>query len=60
VGHGLPAHRSTAMRTWLSTQPSWLVVERLPGYAPELNPAEGLWSNRKAVELASPRPVWAR
>jgi hypothetical protein len=31
----------------------WLVVERLPGYAPELNPVEGLWSNLTAVELAN-------
>jgi DDE superfamily endonuclease len=34
---GLPAHRSNAMRAWLSTQRSWLVVECLPAYAPELN-----------------------
>jgi DDE superfamily endonuclease len=38
---GLPAHRSRAMRAWLATQRSWLVVERLPAYAPELNPTEG-------------------
>jgi transposase len=50
---GLPAHRSTAMRTWLNTQRLWLVVERLPAYAPELNPVEGLWSSLKAVELAN-------
>jgi transposase len=37
----------------LSTQRSWLVVERLPAYAPELNPVEGLWSSLKAVELAN-------
>jgi transposase len=30
-----------------------LVVERLPAYAPELNPVEGLWSSLKAVELAN-------
>jgi transposase len=35
---GLPSHRSTAMRNWLNTQRSWLVVERLPAYAPDLNP----------------------
>jgi hypothetical protein len=34
---GLPSHRSNAMRGWLNTQRSWLVVERLPAYAPELN-----------------------
>ncbi|HYY80515.1 MAG TPA: transposase [Actinomycetes bacterium] len=47
------AHRSTAMRGWLNTQRSWLVVERLPACAPELNPVEGLWSWLKAVELAN-------
>jgi transposase len=50
---GLPAHRSRAMRTWLNSQRHWLVVERLPAYAPELNPVEGLWSSLKAVELAN-------
>jgi transposase len=50
---GLPAHRSAAMRAWLNTQRSWLVTERLPAYAPELNPVEGLWSSLKAVELAN-------
>jgi transposase len=50
---GLPAHRSTAMRVWLASQRHWLVVERLPAYAPDLNPVEGLWSSLKAVELAN-------
>jgi hypothetical protein len=50
---GLLSHRSAAMRDWLNTQRSWLVVERLPAYAPELNPVEGLWSSLKAVELAN-------
>jgi hypothetical protein len=35
---GTPAHRRLAMAAWLGRQRSWLVVERLPGYAPELNP----------------------
>ena len=50
---GLPAHRSHAMHTWLRRQRSWLVVEPLPGYAPDLNPVEALWSNLKGVELAN-------
>jgi transposase len=49
---GLSAHRSRAMQAWLNTQRDWLVVERLPAYAPDLNPVEGLWSSLKAVELA--------
>jgi transposase len=50
---GLPAHRSRAMRAWLATQRHWLVTERLPAYAPELNPVEGLWSWLKGVQLAN-------
>ena len=50
---GLPAHRSKAMRAWLGRQRHWLVVEPLPGYAPDLNPVEALWSSLKGVELAN-------
>ena len=53
VWDGLPAHRSQAMHTWLRRQRSWLVVEPLPAYAPELNPVEPLWSSLKGVELAN-------
>jgi hypothetical protein len=50
---GLGAHWSHAMRDWLATQQDWLTVERLPAYAPELNPVEYLWANLKGVELAN-------
>jgi transposase len=50
---GLPAHRSRDMQRFLASQRRWLVVERLPGYAPELNPVEALWANLKGVELAN-------
>ena len=50
---GLPAHRSHKMRAWLRRQRSWLVVEPLPAYAPDLNPVEALWSSLKGVELAN-------
>jgi transposase len=46
-------HRSKLMHTWLRRQWSWLVVEPLPAYAPELNPVEPLWSSLKGVELAN-------
>jgi transposase len=42
-----------AMAAWLRRQRHWLVVEPLPGYAPDLNPVEALWSNLKGVELAN-------
>jgi transposase len=49
----LAAHRSRAMQAWLNAQRHWLVVERLPAYAPELNPVEGLWSWLKGTQLAN-------
>jgi hypothetical protein len=42
------------MRTWLRRQRSWLVVEPVPAYGPNLGPVEALWASRKAVELANP------
>ncbi len=49
IWDGLPAQ----MIAFLRTQRSWLSVERLPGYAPDLNPAEQLWGNVKGQELAN-------
>ena len=50
---GLPAHRSRLMLDWVVSQRSWLSVERLPGYAPELNPTEQVFGNLKSSELAN-------
>ena len=41
VWDGLPAHRSNLMKAWIASQRGWLVVERLPGYAPELKGDRG-------------------
>jgi len=36
-----------------------LWLEQLPGYAPDLNPDEGIWNYLKRVELAtSAVPAW--
>lgn len=53
VWDGLPAHKSAEMKAYLQQQGDWLVVERLPGYAPDLNPVETLWGNIKGQELAN-------
>jgi len=53
IWDGLPSHRSRRMQTWIRSQRRWLVVERLPGYAPDLNPVEALWGNIKGTELAN-------
>ena len=53
IWDGLPAHRSRKMSEYLRSQRNWLQVERLPGYAPDLNPVETLWANVKGQELAN-------
>ncbi len=49
---GAPIHRSKAVQEYLSDGAAErLLLERLPGYAPELNPDEGIWRYLKYVEL---------
>jgi transposase len=52
IWDNLAVHRSKAMRTYVATH-TWLELEFLPPYAPELNPVEGLWANLKGGELAN-------
>jgi putative transposase len=49
----LPAHKSALVSDYVYAQRHWLKIEWLPGYAPELNPAEPLWGNIKGCELAN-------
>lgn len=53
IWDGLPSHRSKKMKTWIASQRSWLVVERLPAYGHDLNPVELIWGNLKSSELAN-------
>jgi transposase len=53
IWDGLPSHRSRRMLDWVSCQRDWLRVERLPGYAPDVNPIEQVWGNLKSTELAN-------
>jgi transposase len=49
---GAPIHRRHRIHEFLANGAAQrLHVERLPAYAPELNPGEGLWSHLKRVEL---------
>lgn len=49
---GAPIHRSRVIKDFLASGAArWLQVERLPAYAPELNPDEGVWHHLKGVEL---------
>jgi putative transposase len=53
----LPAHRSRQMKEFLQQQSDWLQLEWLPGYAPDLNPTEGVWNNIKGREMANFCPL---
>ncbi len=47
IWDNLNTHISAAMRAFIQAHPDWLTEVRLPAYAPDLNPAEGVWANMK-------------
>lgn len=51
IWDGLPAHRAKLVTNYVHAQ-KWLRIVRLPGYAPELNPIEYLWSAMKTKDLS--------
>jgi len=51
IWDNLNSHRSAEMRAFLASERRWLTVERLPAYAPELNPVEGFWGWSKGHVL---------
>ncbi len=52
IWDGSPIHRGQAVKAFLTSgASSRLQLEQLPGYAPDLNPDEGIWKHLKYVEL---------
>jgi transposase len=52
IWDGAPIHRSHTIQEFLANGAARrLHLERLPAYAPELNPGAGLWQQLKGVEL---------
>jgi transposase len=52
IWDGAPIHRGKEVKTFLAGRAAKrLHLEQLPGYAPELNPDEGVWNHLKRVEL---------
>ena len=52
IWDGSPIHRAQPVKAFLAQGGSRRIhLEQLPGYAPELNPAEGLWQQLKHGEL---------
>jgi transposase len=52
IWDGAPIHRSHPIREFLANSAAQRPpLERLPAYAPELHPNEGVWQQLKGVEL---------
>jgi hypothetical protein len=61
IWDGASIHRSKAVQAFLASPVARrLRVERLPGYAPELNPVEAVWQYLKRVELRKSGTVGCR
>lgn len=50
---GLSAHTARITKAYIASQSDWLMVERMPTYAPELNPPEYLWSAMKTKDISN-------
>ncbi|MFI6798431.1 transposase [Streptosporangium canum] len=51
VWDSLPEHVSARMRQWVNAQADWLLVDRPSPYTPDLNAAEGIWSDLRITLL---------
>ena len=60
IWDGLPAHRSKLVSEYLGTLEGHIEIERLPAYAPELNPVEYIWAYLKhhALPNVCPKDLW--
>jgi len=50
---GASIHRSTLVKNYVAAPKGRIVIERLPAYAPELNPVEYMWGHLKTHEIAN-------
>jgi transposase len=54
IWDGAPIHRGRQVQAFLAAgHAARIHLERLPGYAPELNPTEGVWDSLKVEALAN-------
>ena len=52
VVDGLPAHKTALVKSYVASTNGMLTLHFLPGYAPELNPDELVWSHMKRTGVA--------
>lgn len=54
IWDGAKIHQGQPIKDYLAAGATkWLQLEKLPAYAPDLNPDEGIWNYLKRVELAN-------
>lgn len=53
IWDGLMAHRSRLVRDYVDGLDGAIQLERLPAYAPELNPVEYVWAHLKQHEIGN-------
>lgn len=54
IWDGLAQHRSALVKEFLAAhQARFVMVERFPAYAPELNPQEYVWASSKTKDMAN-------
>lgn len=56
VANGLPAHQKAVVKEYVAETKGPLTLHFLPGYAPDLNPDELVWSHAKRTGVAR-RPL---
>src|SRR3954468_22454951 len=52
VVDGLPAHKTALVKAYVASTDGMLTLHFLPGYAPDLNPDELVWSHMKRTGVA--------
>ena len=50
---GAPIHRSVLVKSFIASTRGRILIERLPAYAPELNPVEYMWGHLKNHEIGN-------
>ena len=53
IWDGASIHRSALVRDYIASTKGLIEIERLPAYAPELNPVEYMWGQLKTHEIAN-------
>jgi transposase len=53
IWDGAPIHRSRLVKDYVTSTRRRVIIERLPAYAPELNPVEYMWGHLKNHEIGN-------